>query len=142
MSIRTSTLLAVLGSTLAAAVLLGTSIAQEKNSGDQKPTAAQKYKNIKVLKNVPADQIIPIMHKINDSLGVRCDHCHIVETNAQGQHVGWEKDDKPTKEVARKMMVMTNDLIAHQRVLDKKATCYMCHHGHAQPETIPPAPQR
>jgi hypothetical protein len=113
------------------ALLLGAlSIAQ---LAPPKPkTAAQQYKNIKVLKDLPADKLIPLMHDINTSLNVRCDFCHV--RNA------WEKDDVPMKETARKMMIMTNDINAHQKILDKKATCYMCHHGHPEPETKPPAP--
>src|SRR5262245_50162720 len=38
--------------------------------GNKKPeTAGQKFKNIKILKDLPADQLIPVMHKFNDSLG-------------------------------------------------------------------------
>ena len=37
------------------------------------PTAAQKYKNIQVLKDIPADQLIPTMQFISSALGVECD---------------------------------------------------------------------
>jgi hypothetical protein len=119
-------------------LLLGMSAAQTKKP-QKPPMAGQKYKNIKVLKDLPADQVIPIMHKINDSLGVKCDFCHIVETNAAGQHVGWEKDDKPMKTVARKMIVMTQELDKKQPIVKGKVTCFTCHHGRAEPEGAPPA---
>jgi hypothetical protein len=111
---------------------------QQKNKA---PTAKEKFKNIKVLKNLPADQLIPVMRKIDASLGVRCDFCHVINPD----HTGFERDDKPTKEMARKMLVMTNELNARQKILGKQATCYMCHHGHPEPETKapdvpPPAP--
>ena len=41
-------------------------------------TAAHRFKNIKVLKNMPADQLMPAMRNISESLGVRCDFCHVV----------------------------------------------------------------
>ena len=105
------------------------------------PTAAQQFKNIKVLKDLPADRLLPVMFGMNASLGVRCDHCHVVEETPGGQHTGFEKDTKPEKEMARKMILMTQDLNAHQQILDRKASCYMCHHGHAKPETQAPMPQ-
>ena len=40
-------------------------------------TSEQVYKNIQVLKGVPADQFIPAMQFIAASLGVQCDFCHI-----------------------------------------------------------------
>jgi hypothetical protein len=98
------------------------------------PTAKEKYKNIKVLKDLPADQLLPLMHKINASLGVHCDFCHVVNAD----HTGFDRDDKPPKRMARKMMLMTASLNAHQPILDKHATCYMCHHGHPEPETQVP----
>ncbi|MGA8764338.1 MAG: photosynthetic reaction center cytochrome c subunit family protein, partial [Candidatus Sulfotelmatobacter sp.] len=60
--------------------------------------AEEQFKNIQVLKGVPADQLIPAMQFITASLGVECDFCHV-----QG---AFEKDDKKTKQTARKMMEM------------------------------------
>ena len=55
-------------------------------AGSAAPKAAEQvYKNIQVLKGVPADQLIPAMQFITASLGVQCDFCH--RENA------FEKDD-------------------------------------------------
>ena len=94
-------------------------------------TAKDKYKNIKVLKELPADQLIPYMHAYNTALGVKCDFCHVVNAD----HSGFEKDDKPMKNKAREMIVLVKDLNGKYKTIDKKATCAMCHHGHAEPET-------
>lgn len=119
-------------------------VAQDKKP-DAKPdtppskqTAAQKYKNIKVLKNLPADQLGPLMHQYNTALNVTCDFCHVTNT----EHNAWDKDDKPMKAVARQMIGVVNDLNAHQKSLNGRATCYMCHQGHPEPVTSipPPAP--
>jgi photosynthetic reaction center cytochrome c subunit len=92
-------------------------------------TTEQVYKNIQVLKGVPADQLIPAMQFVTASLGVQCDFCHL--ENA------FEKDDKETKQTARKMMRMMftinkDNFDGHQEV-----TCYACHRGVHRPITTP-----
>jgi photosynthetic reaction center cytochrome c subunit len=89
----------------------------------------QVYKNIQVLKGVPADQFIPAMQFIAASLGVQCDFCHI--ENA------FDKDDKETKQTARKMMRMMftinkDNFDGHQEI-----TCFACHRGARKPLIIP-----
>src|SRR5215467_12015179 len=56
-------------------------------------TAGQspQFKNIQVLKDIPADQVIPSMQFISASLGVDCDFCHVGRTNGQNN---FDKDDK------------------------------------------------
>ena len=138
MPVRKPALIATGCSVLFAGMLLAASTAQETKQ--EKKTAREVYKNIKVFpKDLPADQVIPIMRKINDSLGVKCDFCHVVETDAQGKHVGWEKDDKKMKQVARDMIVMTGKMRG-QKYLKDKASCFMCHHGKPEPETNAPEP--
>lgn len=101
-------------------------------------TAEQVYKNIQVLKGVPADQLIPAMQFIAASLGVQCDFCHL--ENA------FEKDDKETKQTARKMMRMMFTINNDNFDGHKKVTCYACHRGASKPVAIPviteePVPQ-
>lgn len=123
---------------LAATLLSGVWGAAQEGASPRatKPETAQhRYKNIKVLKNLPADELIPVMRRIDASLGVTCGFCHVVNPD----RTGFERDDKPEKGVARQMIVMTNNLNAHQKILNRKATCYMCHHGRPTPETEPPA---
>jgi len=95
--------------------------------------SGQKYKNIKVLKTLPADQLIPVMHKINDALGVKCDYCHVVNPD----HTGFELDTKPEKAKAREMIIMTGDIMKHQKTLKGKGSCFMCHHGSTEPALEP-----
>lgn len=120
-------------------ILAGTAGGALGNKKQEKKSekAGKVYKNIQLLKDVPADQIGPIMHKINDSLGVKCDFCHVIETDAAGKHIGWEKDDKPMKGVARKMIILTNSINKREKILGGKATCNMCHHGRPEPEMNP-----
>ncbi len=69
-----------------------------KSNPDQPQTAGQKYKNLKVLNDIPADQLVPAMQFIAASLNVECDFCHV-------EHA-MDKDDKKEKVTARKMMTM------------------------------------
>jgi len=116
-----------------AAFALGTTaFSQSKIPSPASKTAAEAYKNIQVLKDAPADQLLPAMQFISTSLGVGCDHCHV--------RGAFEKDDKKPKEIARKMMQMTaainqNNLDGHRDV-----TCYSCHHGVSHPVSIPIIP--
>jgi hypothetical protein len=115
--------------------LCGLSTAQQGEPDLKGKTAKEAFKNIKVLKNMPADQLIPTMRKFNASLHVNCGFCHVRKPD----HTGWELDDKPEKNMARKMIIMTEKLNHNERILDGHATCYMCHHGHPEPETEAPA---
>ena len=101
--------------------------------------AEEVFKNIQVLKGVPADQIIPAMQFIAASLGVQCTYCHV-------EHA-FDKDDKETKKTARKMMEMMFAIDKDNFSGRQDVTCYSCHHGTAKPSPIPeiaaamPAPQ-
>jgi len=107
---------------LAAAVLMG---AEEKPEAPKGPTAAEKFKNIKVLKDLPADQLLGLMQGVSHSLGVQCGFCHVM--------ADFSSDAKPEKDTARAMIVMTQNLNKNEPVVDKKVTCYMCHRGHTMP---------
>ena len=115
-------------------LLAALSVAQEKKPAKPE-TAGKRFKNIKVLKDLPADELIPVMHKYNTDLGVGCDFCHIVGPN----HTGFEKNDKPEKIQARQMIVMKNDLNKRYATVKAKVSCWTCHAGKAQPVNTPPA---
>ena len=92
-------------------------------------TAEQEFKNIQVLKGIPAEQLFPTMQFISASLGVECEFCHVEKA--------FDKDDKKTKQTARKMMEMMfainkDDFEGHREV-----TCNTCHRGKADPVAIP-----
>ena len=95
-------------------------------------TAEQQFKNIKVLTGTPASQVIPAMHVIEKSLGVDCEFCHVADRS---------KDDLPTKETARQMITMVLNLNKNVFAGRTQVTCFTCHHGNADPVTVPPLPQ-
>ena len=92
--------------------------------------AEEQFKNIQVLKGIPADQLIPAMQFITASLGVECEFCHV-----QG---AFEKDDKKTKQTARKMMEMMITINAENFDGHRVVTCYSCHRGNSMPVGMPP----
>src|ERR1700689_5156794 len=91
--------------------------------------AEQVFKNIQVLKGVPADQVIPAMQFIAASLGVECEFCHV-----QG---AFEKDDKKPKQTARKMMEMMFAINKDNFEGHREVTCYSCHRGSVDPVGTP-----
>ncbi len=89
----------------------------------------EQFKNIQVLKGIPAEQLIPTMEFIAASLGVGCEFCHV--------HNAFEKDDKKPKQTARKMMEMMFTINADSFEGNRVVTCNSCHRGNAMPQAIP-----
>ena len=114
---------------LALSAICGAQSAQPLTTIPSPKTTEQVYKNIQVLKGVPADQLIPAMQFITASLGVQCDFCHL--ENA------FDKDDKETKQTARKMMRMMFTINKDNFDRHKEVTCYACHRGAHKPVATP-----
>jgi hypothetical protein len=91
--------------------------------------AEEQFKNIQVLKGIPAEEVFPTMQFIAASLGVQCDFCHV--QNA------FEKDDKKPKQTARKMMEMMFAINKDNFEAHRAVTCNSCHRGNAKPQPIP-----
>jgi photosynthetic reaction center cytochrome c subunit len=119
----------VAGGVLGTAVWLDAQSAPSPSGIAVLKTADQVYKNIQVLKDAPSDQLIPAMQFITASLGVQCDFCHL--ENA------FEKDDKETKQTARKMMRMMFAINKDSFDGQQKVTCFACHRGTRKPVAIP-----
>ena len=92
-------------------------------------TAEQKFKNIQIFKTLPATQLDPTMAFISGALGVRCSYCHVSN--------GFDKDDKTTKQTARRMIQMTLDLNKGSFNNQGAVTCYTCHRGKPTPLSVP-----
>jgi hypothetical protein len=95
----------------------------------QAQTAEQKFKNIQIFKSLPATQLDPTMAFISGSLGVRCSYCHVSN--------GFDKDDKPTKLAARRMIQMVLDLNKGSFNNQGAVSCYTCHRGKPTPISVP-----
>jgi photosynthetic reaction center cytochrome c subunit len=92
-------------------------------------TAEQYFKNIQVMKEMPAESVQPAMQFISASLGVECEFCHV-----QG---AFEKDDKKTKVTARKMIEMQMAINRDSFKGQTEVTCYSCHRGAHDPVGVP-----
>lgn len=92
-------------------------------------TTDQAYKNIQVLKDLPADQLIPAMQFVASSLGVECEFCHVESA--------FDKDEKKPKQTARKMMRMMFAINKDNFAGHREVTCYSCHRGARKPVGIP-----
>jgi photosynthetic reaction center cytochrome c subunit len=131
-------ILAVAGLMLTLALTFAGAHAQSAaatQAGATVKTAGQdpQFKNIQVLKDLPSDQLIPAMQFITVALGVECDACHV-----QGAR---EKDDKPMKLTARRMMQMQADINKNNFNGNRQVTCYTCHRGSENPVGVPAIPE-
>jgi photosynthetic reaction center cytochrome c subunit len=103
--------------------------AQNSSAAAPRRRAEDVFKNIRLLKGVAADQLIPSMEFISSSLGVECGFCHI-----EGH---FEKDDKKPKQTARDMMQMMFTINRNSFDGQREVTCYSCHRGARNPVETP-----
>jgi photosynthetic reaction center cytochrome c subunit len=92
-------------------------------------TAEQVYRNIQVLKGIPADQLLGTMSFIAGSLGVTCNYCHVNP---------FDKDEKPTKLRAREMILMMKKINQDNFKDNLSVNCATCHRGSTIPATTAP----
>jgi len=124
---------AAAGCILASAIFAG---AQQQQLAGK--TAGEAFKNIQVLKDMPAEQVVPAMRVMAGSLGVNCGFCHVEDRS---------KDDLENKQTARKMITMMMDINKNNFNARQEVTCYTCHKGTNDPVSVlqysdEPAPPR
>lgn len=118
-----------------------------------------RFHNLHILpKDISKDALDSVMHFFTASLGVKCTYCHV--KNRETDKIEFAKDDKPEKQIARKMMLMNIDINKNhfQQIAEeidsskfvmptdtsavsymlKYVTCYTCHHGDPHPDNKPP----
>ena len=109
-------------------------------AGRENQPAESVFKNIKILKGVPAGRLVNIMNNgFGRSLGVSCGFCHVPPK--------WDLDDKEEKNTARLMFAMVQtinrDYISKVPVDSGSPTpvvnCMTCHRGMPRPGGPPPA---
>lgn len=105
-------------------------------------TKSGEFKNLKVLpKDISTKALQQIMvDEFQDGLGVGCNYCHAQEKGSL--HLDYASDEKPEKEIARSMMLMTMDINKKYFGVERPLigdsvmiiSCNNCHHGTAHPE--------
>ena len=72
-------------------------------------THEPKFKNLRILpKDISEHDLDSVMHIFTASLGVKCNFCHV--RNEEAKKMDFASDNKPEKEIARKMMLMAIDI--------------------------------
>lgn len=111
-------------------------VSNRSTAQTQGPTIGQQFKNIKVLNDVPAEQLGKIMNIFNASLGVDCNFCHNTKD--------FSSDEKKEKQTARRMIEMTFQINKTAFNGRTEVTCNTCHNGREHPVGAPnlwPAPE-
>jgi photosynthetic reaction center cytochrome c subunit len=125
---------------LAAASLTAVAVNAQQAAapGSKGPSAGEKYMNVQVLKDLPASQLPDAMAFMAASLGANCGFCHV--RTPQGEWA-FDKDDKPEKKTARKMLSLTHTI--NQQYFDgqQTVTCASCHQARHEPSPQPPLSQ-
>lgn len=106
--------------------------ATEGNTQTKFETAGQKFKSIKVLNDMPADQMGKIMNMMSASLGVNCAFCHASNDG------DFEKEGFEHKDIARQMLKMTFELNKNYFGGRAEVSCNSCHQGKAHPLSLIP----
>ena len=111
------------------------------SSDSHKPMAMPKPVNLKVLpKDTSSQDVMKTMFGFTKQLGVKCTFCHVEEAGAR--HPNFASDEKPEKNTARTMMLMTQEINAKYlaQIHDpdaapdqKTVSCGTCHQGHSMP---------
>jgi photosynthetic reaction center cytochrome c subunit len=103
--------------------------AQKPSAETPQKKAEEVFKNIRMLKGIPAEQLVPSMEFMSSSLGVDCNFCHVEDH--------FEKDDKKPKQTAREMMQMMIAINKSSFEGQREVTCYSCHRGARNPVDTP-----
>jgi hypothetical protein len=104
---------------------------EESIRGREHEPAEQVFRNIEILRGMPAGRVLEIMtNSFSPALAVRCSHCHL-----SGE---WHLDDKEPKRIARDMWRMTGEINKSVQTIagpEARVRCLTCH----QRSTKPPA---
>jgi hypothetical protein len=98
------------------------------------PMAENVFKNIQVLKGIPADEFMDTMGMFAASLIYDCTGCHVEDILVRREAFA---EVTPRIQRARQMVVMVNALNKQYFGGQPRVTCFTCHRGSGFPETIP-----
>ena len=100
--------------------------------GQENRPAGEVFKNVQLLKNIPAGRFLKIMDfGYSRALGVGCEHCHATDR--------WEADEKRAKHAAREMIQLVGEIntklesMQHIDNSEPMVNCTTCHRGYVKP---------
>ena len=93
--------------------------------GHEEEPAETFFKNIEILKGKKASRLPAMMSALTGLLGVGCSYCHIPNE--------WAREDKPTKQTARKMFRMIGRINKEDFAGKNAVSCWTCHRGNPHP---------
>jgi hypothetical protein len=128
----------VLVAALWTAASLSPASAQQAAGPKAGPTAGERYKNIQVLKDLPANQLHDAMTFMSATVGGNCLSCHV--RGADGE-LAFDKDDNDHKVAARAMITMVRAINTQHFKGEDTVTCATCHQGRREPVPVPPLSQ-
>ena len=114
---------------LALTVLWAVPAFAQESAPQATKTAGEAFKNIQVLKDMPASDLMPTMKAFTVALGVKCSYCHVMGA--------FDKDDVHKKEVARHMLKMAHQINTDYFHGNRRVTCWTCHRGAEEPPAHP-----
>jgi hypothetical protein len=107
-----------------------------------KPPEEHKFKNLKILpKNISMQDLDKVMDQFKEALGVKCNFCHAASKDSSNHHLDFASDEKPEKNIARKMYKMTAKINKKYFNYNKNeegdaiptVECMTCHRGREHP---------
>ncbi len=114
--------------------LLGLVSVAGQAAQEPQPMAENVFKNIQVLKGIPADEFMDTMGMFASSLIYDCTGCHVEDILVRREAFA---EATPRIQRARQMVVMVNALNKQYFGGQPRVTCFTCHRGSGFPETIP-----
>jgi photosynthetic reaction center cytochrome c subunit len=100
----------------------------------EKPLMAEDvFKNVQVLKGIPADEFMGTMSVFSAALGESCETCH----DGKDGWASYALDTIPLKRTARRMVTMMAAINQANFGGRQAVTCFTCHRGADRPRVTP-----
>ena len=102
-------------------------------AGEKPLMAEDVFKNVQVLKGIPVKEFMNTMGFFSAATNLNCIDCH----SAESESLDGYAIDTPRKQMARRMLLMVNQLNQSSFGGQRKVTCYTCHRATDRPEAVP-----
>src|SRR5271169_474305 len=132
MNVQRSTPLCVV--TLLIACVLAFTPAFSQSQPEKPLLAEQAFKNVQVLRGIPAKEFMETMGFFAASLAMTCSDCH---SDASASNWANYADDTALKQTTRKMVLMVNAINSANFGGARSVTCYTCHRTSQRPKVVP-----